>query len=86
MNTAALNAEAARCFRRACEANDPLDQTIFIGLRQAWLALALQLEQRAMDRPGQIRPATARKSPAKGRKPHTGQKSAARTRRRKLAA
>jgi hypothetical protein len=87
MNTAAMNAEAARCFRRACEASDPLDQTIFIGLRQAWLALALQLEQRAIDRPGQIRPATARKSPAaRRRKPQTGQKSAARTRRRKLAA
>jgi hypothetical protein len=87
MNTAAMNAEAARCFRRACEANDPLDQTIFISLRQAWLALALQVEQSAMERPGQVLPRAAPENPAaKRRRSRAGQKSAPRTRRRKLAA
>ena len=87
MNTAAMNAEAARCFRRACEAGDPLDQTIFIGLRQAWLALALQLEHRAMQRPSRALPMAAPEHPAaKRRRSRTGHKAAPRTRRRKLAA
>jgi hypothetical protein len=44
-----MHAEAARCFRSACEANDPLDQMLYISLRQAWLVLARQVEERAVD-------------------------------------
>jgi hypothetical protein len=56
-------------------------------LRQAWLALALQLEHRAMDGPGQVPPRAAPEHPAaKRRRSRTGQKAAPRTRRRKLAA
>jgi hypothetical protein len=56
-------------------------------LRQAWLALAHQLEHRAMDGPGRVPPRAALKNPAaKRRRSRTGQKPAPRTRRRKLAA
>ena len=95
MNTAIMNTEAARCFRRACEADDPLDQTIFIGMRQAWLALALQVEQRRMEQPGLVMPAeaakrgeapsTKRRSRRTAAKPLAARKSS-RARRRKVAA
>jgi hypothetical protein len=98
---ASMNAEAARCFRRACEANDPLDQTIFIGLRQAWLALALQIEQRAVEPPRLITPDVSTVEDRRrvtNRKPHkprssrkslkagAGRKPTPRARQRKLAA
>jgi hypothetical protein len=85
-----MNTEAAHCFRRACEASDPLDQTIFIGLRQAWLALALQVEQRATQRPRLIVPTASNPEPAD--RPQAvasrakGRRKASPTRRRKLAA
>jgi hypothetical protein len=44
-----MHAEAARCFRSACESHDPLEQTLYISLRQAWLVLARQIEARAGD-------------------------------------
>jgi hypothetical protein len=99
MNTATMSAEAARCFRRACETDDPLDQTIFIGLRQAWLALALQVQHRRMEAPRLALPPVAadrgddagagqrpRRTGAKRLKGRASSKSASRTRRRKLAA
>lgn len=49
MQINAMHAEAARCFRNACEANNPLDTMVYISLRQAWLVLARQMEQRAVD-------------------------------------
>jgi hypothetical protein len=59
MNAIDMNTEAARCFRRACEASDPLDQTIFFSLRQAWLGLAHQREWRTTGRPHLILPEVA---------------------------
>jgi hypothetical protein len=99
MDAIAMNAEAARCFRRACESSDPLDQTIFISLRQAWLSLAHQVERRTMARPRLILPEVAlnradiagpghrmRPAAAKRRKAGTMRKSSSRLRRGKLAA
>jgi hypothetical protein len=96
MNTTAMNAEAARCFRRACETSDPLDQTIFIGLRQAWLALSLQVQQRRMEPPRlsipaadfpAARSAKERTRPARTKRLKSGTAhKPARGRRRKLAA
>jgi hypothetical protein len=93
-----MNAEAARCFRRACQAENPLDQTIFIGLRQAWLGLALQVQQRATEQPRLVMPAATyqpRRADAERKRKRikrsdatsgrTGQKSS-RAHRRKLAA
>jgi hypothetical protein len=44
-----MHAEAARCFRSACETDNPLERALYMSLRQAWLVLARQVEQRAGD-------------------------------------
>ena len=49
-----MHAEAARCFRIACETDDPLERTLYMGLRQAWLVLACQADQCAGDQPRSI--------------------------------
>jgi hypothetical protein len=99
MDAIAMNAEAARCFRRACESSDSLDQTIFISLRQAWLGLAHQVEQRSMERPRLVLPDVAlnradhagakrrtRPAASKRRKPTSRRKASSRSGRGKIAA
>jgi hypothetical protein len=88
-----MNIEAARCFRHACESNDSLEHTIYIGLRQAWLALAQQVERHTAEHPAKterktVPRKTVRHSRAKKAAPahHQSQRRGAATRRGRLAA
>ena len=40
-----MQTQAAQCFRFACESPSEQDQRLFLGMRNAWLALAEQSRQ-----------------------------------------
>jgi len=40
-----MQTQAAQCFRFACESGSEQDQRLFLGMRNAWLALAEQSRQ-----------------------------------------
>ena len=63
-----MHAEAARCFRSACETDNHLERALYMSLRQAWLVLARQVEQRAGDqqRPVEDKCASRTESADKG--------------------
>jgi hypothetical protein len=83
---ARLHTEAARCFRRACEAPAPGDRQLLMALRQAWLALARTVEERAAQRPRLILPEASAAAPhLEGTRAHPRTRTRRPARRRQAA-